>query len=148
MRDRFMRLLTVLAVLAAVAVGASGVAGGSPSKAKAKPAPQVLRAHTTAKAGVVARSKAGRLARATPARTRTTTGDGDHVQQGDQSGPATPPAQVGEDEAPESKSASESESKSESGIESEQGQPGEPAVGHEDPPGQDVNHECTGDCVE
>ncbi len=36
----------------------------------------------------------------------------------------------------------------ESSVEAEQGQPGEPANGHADQPGQDVNHECTGDCVE
>jgi hypothetical protein len=36
----------------------------------------------------------------------------------------------------------------ETSVESEQGQPGEPANGHQDPPGQDVNHECTGNCVE
>jgi hypothetical protein len=36
----------------------------------------------------------------------------------------------------------------ESSVETEQGQPGEPVNGHQDPPGQDVNHECTGDCVE
>jgi hypothetical protein len=35
-----------------------------------------------------------------------------------------------------------------SGSESETGQAGEPAQGHEDPPGQDVNHECTGSCQE
>lgn len=41
-----------------------------------------------------------------------------------------------------------SEPRSESGSEQEAGQSGEPAQGHEDPPGQDVNHECTGDCQE
>ena len=33
-------------------------------------------------------------------------------------------------------------------AEQESGEQGEPAQGHEDPPGQDVNHECTGDCQE
>jgi hypothetical protein len=36
----------------------------------------------------------------------------------------------------------------ESSVESEQGQPGEPVNGHADPAGQNVNHECTGNCVE
>ena len=36
----------------------------------------------------------------------------------------------------------------ESSVESEQGQPGEPVNGHEDAAGQNVNHECTGNCVE
>jgi hypothetical protein len=36
----------------------------------------------------------------------------------------------------------------ESSVETEQGQPGEPADGHQDPAGQDANHECTGNCVE
>ena len=44
-------------------------------------------------------------------------------------------------------SPSEPSSESESG-DSESGQQGEPAQGHEDPPGQDVNHECTGNCQE
>jgi hypothetical protein len=42
----------------------------------------------------------------------------------------------------------EQSSESESGGDSESGQQGEPAQGHEDPPGQDVNHECTGNCQE
>jgi hypothetical protein len=42
----------------------------------------------------------------------------------------------------------ESAGETESSVESEQGQPGEPVNGHEDPPGQNVNHECTGNCVE
>jgi hypothetical protein len=36
----------------------------------------------------------------------------------------------------------------ESNVEAEQGQPGEPANGHADQPGQNVAHECTGNCVE
>jgi hypothetical protein len=42
----------------------------------------------------------------------------------------------------------EQSGENESSVESEQGQPGEPANGHQDAPGQDVNHECTGNCVE
>lgn len=42
----------------------------------------------------------------------------------------------------------ESTGEQETSTEAEQGQPGEPANGHQDPPGQDVNHECTGNCVE
>lgn len=43
--------------------------------------------------------------------------------------------------------ADETNGEGEQTAESEQGQPGEPAVGHQDPAGN-VNHECTGDCVE
>ena len=42
----------------------------------------------------------------------------------------------------------EQSSERESVGDSESGQQGEPAQGHEDPPGQDVNHECTGNCQE
>jgi hypothetical protein len=42
----------------------------------------------------------------------------------------------------------EQSTESESSVESEQGQPGEPVTGHEDPPGQNTNNECTGDCVQ
>jgi hypothetical protein len=42
----------------------------------------------------------------------------------------------------------EAQGEQESSVESEQGQPGEPVKGHEDPAGQNVNHECTGNCVE
>jgi len=45
-------------------------------------------------------------------------------------------------------SSSEQSSESESGGDSESGQQGEPTQGHEDPPGQAVNHECTGNCQE
>src|SRR2546421_1652920 len=48
----------------------------------------------------------------------------------------------------EGESENQSESESESSAETEQGQPGEPAQGHEDPAGQNVNHECTGNCQE
>ena len=43
-----------------------------------------------------------------------------------------------------------SEANSESSGDTESGQPGEPAQGqgHEDPAGQDANHECTGNCQE
>ena len=44
-------------------------------------------------------------------------------------------------------SSNEQSGESESSTDSEQGQAGEPAQGHQDPPG-DVNHECTGDCQE
>jgi hypothetical protein len=42
----------------------------------------------------------------------------------------------------------EATGETESGVEPEAGQPGEPANGHADAPGQDVAHECTGNCVE
>ena len=61
------------------------------------------------------------------------TADPDNVQSGDQSTPDTP---------------SETSGENESNVESEQGQAGEPANGHQDAPGANVNHECTGNCVE
>ncbi len=45
-------------------------------------------------------------------------------------------------EAPESENASETET-----VDHETGA-NEPQPGHEDPAGQNVNHECTGNCVE
>ncbi len=44
--------------------------------------------------------------------------------------------------------SNETAGEQESSVESEQGQTGEPANGHADQPGANVNHECTGDCVE
>lgn len=61
------------------------------------------------------------------------TADPDNVQSGDQSTPDK---------------SSEASGENESSIESEQGQPREPANGHQDTPGADANHECTGNCVE
>ena len=46
------------------------------------------------------------------------------------------------------KERSSEEPATENGSEQEAVQPGEPAQGHEDPAGQDVNHECTGNCQE
>ena len=46
------------------------------------------------------------------------------------------------------KERSSEESATENGSEQETGQSGEPAQGHEDPAGQDVNHECIGNCQE
>ena len=49
---------------------------------------------------------------------------------------------------PDEQSTESQSTESESSVESEQGQPGEPVTGHEDPPGQNTNNECTGDCVQ
>jgi hypothetical protein len=68
-----------------------------------------------------------------------TTADPDNVQSGDQTTP---------DPSGTSGTASDTSGESESNVESEQGQPGEPANGHQDAPGQNVAHECTGNCVE
>ncbi len=67
--------------------------------------------------------------------------------------PGPPPSvqqPAGADTEQQGENQSELQGENESGPagESEQGTPGEPAGGHEDPPSQDVNHECTGDCVE
>ena len=62
-------------------------------------------------------------------------GDTDNVQSGDQNAPDQPDQQS-------------SEANSESSGDNEAGQAGEPAQGHEDPAGQDANHECTGNCQE
>lgn len=58
------------------------------------------------------------------------------------------PARVHPGSARESTGEQPGESASESSAEPEAGQQGERAQGHEDAPGQDVNHECTGDCQE
>lgn len=90
------------------------------------------------------RPKAPTLGKVTPTKAKTsssrparenTAGDPDNIQQGDQSSADAPGSE------------NESQSESESGVDPEQGQPGEPAQGHEDPPG-DVNHQCAGDCQE
>jgi hypothetical protein len=77
-------------------------------------------------------SRAKSTSRSSGAR-ENTAGDPDNVQSGDQTTPDTP----GDGE----------QSQSESAPDNEQGQSGEPAQGHEDPPGG-VNHECTGGCQE
>jgi cytoskeletal protein RodZ len=61
--------------------------------------------------------------------------DTDNIQFGDQTTPDQPeqPAQ---------------ESEAENNADTKAGQPGEPGQGHEDPAGQEVNHECTGNCQE
>jgi hypothetical protein len=61
--------------------------------------------------------------------------DTDNVQSGDQTAQDQPGEQSSESEA-------------ENTGDSESGQPGEPGQGHEDPAGQNVNHECTGNCQE
>jgi hypothetical protein len=72
--------------------------------------------------------------------------DTDNVQQGDQTTPDTPSV------SPASAAGTGSEqsgSETEQDTDTEQGAPGEPAGGgHQDPPGQDVNHSCTGNCQE
>jgi hypothetical protein len=63
--------------------------------------------------------------------------DADNVQQGDQTTPDTANSRASEEaSAPEAPSS-----------DTEQGQAGEPASGHQDPPG-DANHECGGNCQE
>jgi len=154
MRERLPKLLVTLMLIAAVAVGATAAATAdrsSPAKVKAKPADAKIKAKPAKAAVKAKRAKATRTARpatagaarllATPTRTQTAAADPDQVEQGDQTTPDTPAEQASENETP---GAAESEST----TESEQGQPGEPAVGHEDPPSQDVQHECTGNCVE
>jgi hypothetical protein len=121
------KLALVLAGLAAgvlvVGVALAGSSGATRSKA-----PTARKAaHPKAN---VSRSLAASQTR--QARERTP-GDPDNIQQGDQSS--------------QDSGQGESEAEAESGADREQGQPGEPAQGHEDPPG-DVNHECTGDCQE
>lgn len=71
--------------------------------------------------------------------------DTDNVQQGDQTTPDTTGAPQ---ESSSSGSSDEGGAGQEQTGDTEQGQPGEPAAGHEDPSGQDVNHECTGNCQE
>jgi hypothetical protein len=92
-------------------------------------------------AGAALANKGSKPARKAPHRTQVqkpaslSKSDGDNVQSGDQ----TTQDQPGEQS---------SESETENAGDSESGQPGEPAQGHEDPAGQNVNHECTGNCQE
>jgi hypothetical protein len=127
MRRRLTKVAAMVGVLAALAVGGSTLASAT-QKANPPKAPAVSRPQPTNQAPPAGEDTAD-----------GTTADTDNVQQGDQSAPDTKAEQAGEKEGG---------AESELGTEPEQGQPGEPAVGHEDPAGQDVNHECTGDCVE
>jgi hypothetical protein len=123
------KVVIALAALAAcVLVG--GVALAASSGVTRSKAPTVRKA-TNSKA----KSSRSQLASQARQGRENTPGDRDKIQQGDQSS-----SDSGQGE-------SESQSESESGADHEQGRPGEPAQGHEDPPG-DVNHECSGDCRE
>lgn len=94
--------------------------------------------------GVALASKGSKPARQLPHGTKVqkatspakpAAGDRDSVQSGDQNA----------SDQPEQESL---EANSEPSGDNEAGQAGEPAQGHEDPAGQDANHECTGNCQE
>jgi hypothetical protein len=127
MRRRLTKVAAMVGVLAALAVGGSTLASAT-QKANPPKTPAVSQPQPSNQAPPVGEDTAD-----------GTTADTDNVQQGDQSAPDTTAEQAGE-----KASGAESELR----TEPEQGQPGEPAVGHEDPAGQDVDHECAGDCVE
>ena len=87
--------------------------------------------------GTQPRSSSGVASKGKERPDASTATDPDNLQQGDQT---TPDAGEQRD--------SESSGDNESSLDSEPAQPGDPAVGHEDTAGQDLNHECTGDCAE
>jgi hypothetical protein len=126
-RMKSIRLIGVLFVVAAC-VALTGAALANKGSRPARQLPHQARLHRAAPL-----AKPALL----PKKTLQSTGepDTDTIQAGDQ----TTPDQPGEQP---------SDSESENGPDYEAGQQGEPAQGHEDPPGQDVNHECTGDCQE
>jgi hypothetical protein len=119
------RLIGVMLVVFACVALAGAALAGKGSKPQ-RQSPQRARVHAAkplSKPAVV------------PTKSPTSGGqpaDPDNVQSGDQSSPDQP---------------GEQSSESDNGTDNEAGQQGEPAQGHEDPPG-DVNHECTGDCQE
>lgn len=120
-----LRVIGVLLVVAAC-VALAGAALASKGSKPARQLPHSTKVHRATPLAKPARpsvsSKSGESA-----------GDTDNVQSGDQTTFDQPDQQ-----SPES----------ESGGDNEAGQAGEPAQGHEDPAGQDVNHECTGNCQE
>jgi hypothetical protein len=113
-------LVAVLATLLVFAI----IAGAGLSAGTARAASRHHQRHHA-----VRHAQVRRTAQSDP----VTSSDGDNVQSGDQTAPDAPGETSGEHE---------------SSVESEQLQPGEPANGHQDAPGQDVNHECTDNCVE
>ncbi len=134
---RPLRFILALALVSALAVGVAMAAGGkAPAKThrQGTSAANVQSTHAT-RGETESRAAAKQGSPAEPNAT-----DPDNVQQGDQTA-----AETAGDGAEDNEIA---QAEIESAVESEAGKPGEPAVGHADPPGQDVTHECTGDCVE
>ncbi|MGZ4257005.1 MAG: hypothetical protein ACXVRE_04500 [Gaiellaceae bacterium] len=119
---RIIGLLVVVAATVALAGGAFASKGSKPVRGQQAPRMHAAKSHST-------------VTLRTPSRPSTESSDTDNVQSGDQT-------------TPDSQGEQPSGSESESGSDAESGQPGEPAQGHEDPAGQDVNHECTGNCQE
>jgi hypothetical protein len=118
------RLIGVLLVVIAF-VALAGVALANKGSGPARKAPK--RAHVAASLSKPALAPKSVESAGKP--------DTDNVQSGDQ----TTQDQTGEQSA---------ENETENAGDSESGQPGEPVQGHEDPAGQNVNHECTGNCQE
>ncbi len=129
--------ILALALVSALTVGVAMAARGkAPAKAH-RPGTAVAHVQSSQATRTGAQSPAA-AKQDNPAEPNAT--DTDNVQQGDQATVDTPGAAAEDDPG--------TPAENESAAESEAGQPGEPAVGHADPPGQDVNHECTGNCVE
>ena len=137
---RTFRSILVVAVVVFVATAAIAAAGQ-------RHAP-VSRGHVSANA-VHARSQTGVRHDVTTRRASVAVEpsavDTDTLQQGDQT---TPDRTVASQERSSSGSSDESGAGQEQSGDKEQGQVGEPANGHQDPSGQDVNHECNGNCQE
>jgi hypothetical protein len=125
------------AILVAAALAARGRAPAKHHRVHARVV-HARSAHAR-RAATVRSARPARSAQTPTAATENTPGDPDNVQQGDQAGAEDNPGATGE---------TETNGESPGDI-AEAGQPGEPPAGqgHADT-GADVNHECTGDCVE
>jgi hypothetical protein len=126
-----MKSLRAIAVLLAVAACVA-LAGAALASKGSKPARQLPHSTKVHKAKPLAKQ----VSRApVSSKSGQSAGDTDNIQSGDQTTSDQP---------------GEQSSESESSSDNEAGQAGEPAQGqgHEDPAGQDSNHECTGNCQE
>lgn len=141
MRHRNLFILALAAaVVSVIAVGVALAAGpnGATQTSKARHGAKQARASKLAQRSRVVSAHAPR-ATAQRLQDTPTPSDSDNIQSGDQTAPDQPSSSSESESSPESESSTDS---------SEQGQPGEPAVGHEDAPGQNVDHQCDGNCQE
>jgi hypothetical protein len=150
MRKWIVMALVVLS-LGSTGVGLALAGGGSAANSPAKAAAVRPAASHAAPAHRI--SQATRHTAVRSSSQENSTDDPDNVKQGDQSAPDGERSDgdgAARSDATSTSGESENGGESESSGDTETGQRGEPPAGkgHEDSPGQDVNHECTGDCVE
>jgi len=133
----------IQSLLAAAAVAFAVTAAAAFAGQHQAPAP---RGHTGPEAAR-ASLRSSDASRASRASTREGAAvDTDNIQQGDQTTPDTPSASLASAEGTASR---QSGSDTEQDTDAEQDTPGEVAGGgHQDPPGQDATHNCTGNCQE